>query len=419
MMARSIPTNTERVLVRVLMLATYFPKPSNPLMGTWALQQAQALGEHSGITLKVVSFSSWVPQAASLLTSGAGSYANCPGQYTWDGLPVEYPKWLWYPIAPVKNWEYRRPVPFLRIAFTSARRYLDKLISDYRPDVIYAHHSAVNGYLALQIKRRYGVPFVVTDHDFGEIQDCSSLPARKALFQEIVNESACMVAVSRRMEQILKDLFPQARTRTVHNGTLDLVPAYSTAEPHSQDTVTVFSCGAFYERKGFPLLVEAFAAIARKHPMARLRIAGDGAQRRLTEMKAHELGIADRVTFLGFLPHADVIQEMRSADIFALIGWDEPFGVVFAEAMAAGRAIICAKDCGITDILEDGVHGLTVQPHSLFDAVRAMETLVTEPFLRAKMGASGRNLFERQLTWQHNAQTMHEIFTEALRDKSL
>lgn len=62
--------------MKVLMLATYFPKPLNPLMDTWALAQAQAL-KRQGLEIEVVSFTAWVPRLIAR-SSGARAYAECP-----------------------------------------------------------------------------------------------------------------------------------------------------------------------------------------------------------------------------------------------------------------------------------------------------------------------------------------------------
>ncbi|WP_161768754.1 hypothetical protein [Picosynechococcus sp. NKBG042902] len=70
--------------MKVLFLASYFPKPDNPLMGTWALSQAQALVQQAEIELLVVSFTSWVPSWLAR-SEGAKAYANCPPEYEWEG----------------------------------------------------------------------------------------------------------------------------------------------------------------------------------------------------------------------------------------------------------------------------------------------------------------------------------------------
>jgi glycosyltransferase involved in cell wall biosynthesis len=180
----------------------------------------------------------------------------------------------------------------------------------------------------------------------------------------------------------------------------------------------LFSCGAFYERKGFPLLIEAFARIASKHPGARLRIAGSGEQRVQVEAAIAQHSLGDRVDLLGFVPHETVIEEMCRADAFILIGWDEPFATVFTEALSAGKPVICANDGGINDVLQNEVHGLTVPPKNVAAASDAIDRILADTGLRTRLGANAADLFSTSLTWDHNAARMAEIFHEAARKQN-
>jgi glycosyltransferase involved in cell wall biosynthesis len=394
------------------MLASFFPKPGNPLMGTWALSQAQALARRMDV--EVVSLNSWVPRWLAGF-GHAAAYASCPPSHRWGSLDVSYPRALWYPVAPLKQSAYRKPATQMRIAWQSARGFLEKTVDRFKPDVVYAHHTAANGYLASRLNEARGIPFVVTDHDFGEIADCERFPERRRFFDEIIARSSMMVAVASRMEQCLRRLFPGAHACSIPNGT-DEIPERVRSAPRPPEftgKTVVFACGAFYERKGFPLLIEAFAHAAERFPDAILRIAGDGDQRSQVEERIRHFGLGDRVQLLGFLPHAQVMQEMCWSDIFALIGWDEPFATVFSEAMSAGKPVVCANDGGITDVLKNEVHGITIPPRNALAAAEALTRLLASPALRERMGRAGAELFGQSLRWDHNAARMEDLFRTA------
>ncbi len=395
------------------MLASYFPKPGNRLLGPWALSQAWALQKR--VDLEVVSLTSWMPRWLAR-GAGAAAYAGCPPHYRWGSLDVTYPRALWYPIQPFKRWAYPNPALQIWLAWQSARRPLERAVDRFRPHVLYAHHTAANGRLAQRLGERAGVPYVVTDHDFGEIADCERMPGRKRFFAGIVNGASALVAVASRMERKMRELFPRARVCTVPNGT-DEIPREMRERPRPEELkgkLVVFSCGAFTERKGFPLLVDAFAGVAARFPDAILRIAGDGAQRREVERSILRHGLADRVQLLGFVPRDRALQEMCWCDVFALIGWDEPFATVFSEALSAGKPVLCCDDGGITDVLRNGVHGITVPPRNLDAAAGALARLLAAPDLRESMGRAGGELFESRLRWEHNAARMEELFRAAL-----
>ncbi len=401
---------------RVLMLATYFPKPLNPLMGNWALAQAQAL-QRNGVDVLVVSMTAWVPSVLAQ-SNGARAYAHSPDRYDWAGLPVLYPRWLNYPVGPARLLNQHYPGVSGAIGWLTCKRKLLQVVREFRPELVYTHHTAVNGYLAARLKRHTGLPFLVTDHDFGEIESCRSQPGRRRVFQEVVRESSAMIAVSKRMECEIKDQFPFARTYTIQNGAEPL-PRTILENPRPAELrgkQIVFSCGTFYPRKGFPLLVDAFACIAGKYPRAELRIAGDGEERTEVERRIRQHGLGSRVTLLGSQPHSCVLQEMVWCDIFALIGWDEPFATVYLEALAAAKPVVCCSDGGITDVVKNGQHGFTVSPRDLASAACAIDRLLGSDELCSRFGAAALELFETSLTWDRHARRMIDLFVEARQE---
>ena len=396
------------------MLASYFPKPENQVMGNWALSQAQAF-QRNGMEVSVVSGTSWIPSALAF-SAGARAYANCPATYLWGTLPVAYPRWLLYPVTPLHSLLKNRPGIPLELAWLSVSRHLRRAVEEFRPDVLYAHHTQVNGYMAWRLNKITGIPYVITDHDFGEIDSCRDNEARRALFEPIVEGSSRMVAVANRMERLVAELFPKSRTSTVHNGSdpPDRSLASMPRPLEISGRLVVFSACAFYERKGIPLLVRAFARVAGRFPEAVLRIAGDGDLRQQVEDVIAETGISSQVQLLGQIPHAKVLQEMAWADVFALPGWNEPFATVFTEALSVGCPIIYASDGGITDVVVDGVHGLAVEPRSEESLASALEAMLTDAPRRRAMGLAARELFAKKLLWDCNAITMRALFEATL-----
>lgn len=386
-------------------------------MGNWALAQAQAL-LRIGIDLRVLSGTSWVPKALAF-TPGAKAYASCPEHYVWDGLDVFYPRWLFYNFQILSHGLLKNPAPQIRLAWLSVKREMLKHVDQFQPDLIYAHHTQINGYIARQMQRHKGIPYIITDHEFGELAACSSNSRRHNFLYDTVRNSSRMVTVSQRMERTLLNAFPEAPSLTVHNGTVTL-PGECLSTPRSAELsgkLIVFCAAALYERKGIPLLIKAFEAVARNRPELKLRIAGDGPDRAKVEEAISAAALPDQITLLGKILPTRVLQEMAHCDVFALPGWDEPFGVVFAEALSAGVPIIYASDAGISEIAQDRIHGLAVVPRSLESLIQALETLLSSENERLMMGKAARSLYEGALKWEHNAIKMRSIFEEALSQK--
>jgi glycosyltransferase involved in cell wall biosynthesis len=400
--------------LRVLFLASYFPKPDNPYMGTWALSQAQALARQD-IDLSVVSFTSWVPKLLAQ-SAGAKAYAHCPPTHIWDNqVEVQYPRWLYYSVPPIKQWAYSHPQPFLQIAWRSAKQKLCTWIEQFQPDVIFCHHSLPNGWLVSQLPPCLRRPLFTLDHDFDEIADCRQYPQRYAAMQTVAHQAEAMLAVSNRMGKDLAALFPNTHVLTHHNG-VDLLPQALRQRPRPialQHQKIILACALFAERKGIPLLVEAFAQVAPEHPDAILRIVGSGSEEEKIRQTISRLDLGDRVQMVGKKPHAEVLQEMVWADCFALVGWDEPFATVYLEAMAAGTPVICCNDGGINDVVRHGVHGYTVPPKNIPETAKALHSLLSDPARRTEMGINAQRLVQQELTWDVKALKLLQLFETA------
>jgi glycosyltransferase involved in cell wall biosynthesis len=403
--------------MRVLFLASYFPRPTIPLAGTWALEQAKALARV--VDLEVACCTPWVPTAFGVIRK-ARPWIHVPQVHHWDGVTARYYKTLYYPIPPFNAWAFPDPSRQLSWAWYSVRGRLLKTIARFRPDVLFCHHTAVSGYFASRLHKLTGLPYVITDHDFDEISQCANLPRRRTFFESILRGAYRHLSVSRRMEADVRRLFPFVATETLHNGiNFSNQDALSVPRPPDlRDKIVVLSSAMFTERKGLVLLIEAFARIAPKHPAAVLRIAGDGRLRQVIEETIARCRLQDRVTLLGLVPHEDMFREMACCDVFALVSWDEPFGVVYVEAMSAGKPIVACSDSGIADVVQDGVHGLLVPPKDVEGAAFALDRLLASQAERQRMGDQARALARDRLTWTTNTRRLVEIFEGSLAQGS-
>jgi glycosyltransferase involved in cell wall biosynthesis len=107
------------------------------------------------------------------------------------------------------------------------------------------------------------------------------------------------------------------------------------------------------------------------------------------------------------------------ADVFSLVGWDEPCATVFLEAAAAGKPIVLARDGGFNDVFESGVHGISVSPRDRAAAAEALLELAGDRERREAMGKAVFDLWERRLTWDSNSDEILQILVEATRSARL
>ncbi len=121
-----------------------------------------------------------------------------------------------------------------------------------------------------------------------------------------------------------------------------------------------------------------------------LRIVGDGSQWEMLEKLAVDLGIRDRVTFVGWVKVPNVYDEYAQAEIFCGLSRSEALGNVFLEAQAAGCAVIGTTVGGIPDSVESGVTGLLIPPDDADAAAEAMRRLLEDPAKRRRLAEAGK-----------------------------
>lgn len=127
---------------------------------------------------------------------------------------------------------------------------------------------------------------------------------------------------------------------------------------------------------------------------------------------ARALGLAERVTFTGFLP--DTAAAMRGLDIVVHASTaPEPFGLAIAEGMACGRAVIASMGGGATEILTPGVDGLGHPPGNVVQLGRCIERLIEHPELRRVYGARARKTAESLFQLERQVQQLIAIYTAA------
>ena len=401
--------------LRILFIASYFPKPDNPFMGTWALEQAKAL-VRNGAEVLVLSFTSAVPTLLAI-TPGAKAYANCPAEHIWpSNLRALYPNWLYYPINPIKSWMYSNPQPYLKLAGVSARKKLSHWIETFSPDILFCHHSLPNGWITASHPESLHKPVITFDHDYGEISDCRQYPQRRIALQTVVDRAWSMLSVSARMQQDIHDIFPTAKRLATHSIGVNLPLNSHLNNPcplELKQKTIILCCALFIERKGIALLIQSFCGIASRYPEAILRIIGGGVEESNIKIVIAHYDKHNQVQLVGKKEHEEVLQEMCWADCFALVSWDEPLGAVYLEAMAACKPILCCNDGGINEFITDSIHGYAVPPKSITETTQALEKMLSSPEKRKAMGIKSRQLIEQKMTWDIRAKELLDVFEKA------
>jgi teichuronic acid biosynthesis glycosyltransferase TuaC len=276
-----------------------------------------------------------------------------------------------------------------------------KLFSTYvaqngTPDLIHAHSCLNAGVVALAIRVRHGIPFIVTEHSAGFAQGRLRWWERD-LVRRVIRRADARIAVSPHLAGLLERQFPGMSWAYVPNilGAAFLAPPGPMSQPAAVGRPFVFLCAArLSPEKNHALLIDAFADAFARDPGIRLHLAGDGPMEMHLRQLCSGRGIAAQVEFLGALPSDRLRAMMDAADAFVLASDVESFGVVVIEAQAAGLPVVSTASGG-PDHLIDASSGLLVPTgdrQKLRDALTLMHRRAGE-YDRARIRADAIRRF--------------------------
>ena len=176
--------------------------------------------------------------------------------------------------------------------------------------------------------------------------------------------------------------------QVIPNGVPPRIPS-----PPLSDPMKILFAGRLVPEKGAHVLLRAFARLITEHPIARLVIAGEGPQLETLEHLAAELALGQSVVFPGHLSTEEVdLERAQSWVQVAPSVWDEPFGIVAAEAMMSSTAVIASNSGGLRDIVRPGVTGLLVPPDDAQALATALIELASDREQTQSMGEKGRQI---------------------------
>jgi glycosyltransferase involved in cell wall biosynthesis len=190
-------------------------------------------------------------------------------------------------------------------------------------------------------------------------------------------------AIKRRL--VAEDIEP---VEVVWNG----VPIQPQRPPLTSPPTVAFA-GRLVREKGVDVLLQAFAKVVTQIPEARLLLAGEGPEQEHLNRLLADLGLSSSVSTLGHLPRPELEQHFAAAWVQAVPSrWAEPFGIVAAEAMMRGTAVVASSSGGLVDIVRDGETGFRIPPDDASALAEALLRLVRDRELAEQMGRAGREV---------------------------
>ena len=382
--------------MRVLSLSTLFPSPAKPGFGKFVASQMMAVAARGDVELVMVNPLGVPPWPLSR----AGAYAalaDCPAESELGGVPVLHPRFRLIP----KWGATGNPGRIARAVLPMVRR-----MHAERPfDLVDAQFFFPDGPAAMAVAQALGVPFTVKARG-SDIHYWATRPAALRQLRAAAAASAGMLSVSDALKRDMVALgFPGERIRVHYTG-LDHAKFRVVERIEAKSRLPgllglalpggarLLVCpGALIAIKGQALAIRALQNVAGAH----LALAGTGPDEAGLRGLAAELGLAERVHFLGQVSHEVLPVLMAAADVVVLPSEREGLANVWIEALACGAPLVIPDIGGAREVVVDASAGRIArrEPGAIALAVRE---LLMQPVAQAAVAAhAGR------FSWENNA----------------
>jgi D-inositol-3-phosphate glycosyltransferase len=299
--------------------------------------------------------------------------------------------------------------------------------SGLRYDLVHANFF-MSGWVGLQLKRRLGLPLVVTFHALGLVRlehqaQADAFPLERIdIERELVREADAIVSECPQDRADLIRLYaadPKKLTTVPCGFDVGEVTPMNRGLARSQLGVghgafIVLQLGRMVPRKGIDNVIRAMALLPRRMDPRLLVVGGDSdpADDALTpeigrlRTIARHAGVEDIVTFCGCKPRSQLRAYYAAANVFVTTPWYEPFGITPLEAMACATPVIGSRVGGIQYSVVDGITGFLVPPNDPAALAGRLRLLQASPALAREMGLAGVRRVHAMFTWERVTQQL-------------
>jgi phosphatidylinositol alpha-1,6-mannosyltransferase len=298
--------------------------------------------------------------------------------------------------------------PPVKAAYRFARSA--ELLRHWRPDVIVASGERMV-WIGAGLSRSHRLPMVAVGHAME-----FNVPRRwnRFLNRAAFQSAAGLVCVSQyTWKQMERMGIRPARGAVIPNGA-DAERFHPVPDDEGRafrrerglgDGPLLLTLGGVHERKGQDVVIRALPRVLARHPDARYVSCGLPVQREKFEGIARELGVAERVHFLGVVPDRELLRAINAADLFVMASQHTPngdfegYGIAAVEAALCGRAAVVSDNSGLVEAIEPGVTGLAARISDPASLAEQILRLLGDRELLRKMGAAARTRALAEQTW--------------------
>jgi teichuronic acid biosynthesis glycosyltransferase TuaC len=352
--------------ISILTFTTLFPNEARPSHGIFVANRLEKLVESGAVRAHVIAPIPWRPPFFD--HHSLGRMAPIPASGRRAGIAVEHPRYITIP----KIGMNLAPALLFHAAQKNLRRLLD---SGHGFDLIDAHYFYPDGVAAVRLGEKFGLPVVITARG----TDVNLIPkfrTPRAMILRAASKAAGLVTVCQALKQEMVGLGVRPDRITVLRNGVDLVRFHPLDRQRCRQTLnlsrrTLLSVGLLVERKGHHHVIRSLCEL----PATDLLIAGQGPDLASLKALSAQLGVSDRVRFLGNLDPPQLCEAYNAADALVLASSREGWANVLLEAMACGTPVVASAVWGTPEVVAAPEAGVLMSELSAQGVVQGVRRL--------------------------------------------
>lgn len=328
--------------MHILVLPSWYPKYPKDSEGIFFRDQAIALKNHGhqvGV-LHVVPNTSVRKLAWKIFKECTMTLECDAGIRTYRSKGVG-----WFPSMPKLN-----QMLYINRALRSIKTYIK---NEGIPDIIHVQSSIKSGILAKKAKKKFGIPYVVTEHYSGFLSNDELIKNNYYKIKRALEDADNLVAVSSTLAENLQQKFPNANKawQVIPNIANNKFFEKEISEKNDRSKFEITVIGSLNKRKGVEKVISAFHVAWQSDSQIFLNIVGSGPHKELLHNQAELLECNKNIKFFGSVHRDKVIDVLSKSDLLISASTFETFGVTLIEAMAMGKPVLTTKSGGPEDFV--------------------------------------------------------------------
>lgn len=264
---------------------------------------------------------------------------------------------------------------FIQSFYKALRKMMKVAIQENgKPDILYAHFSFAAGIAATRLAKEFNFPLVVEEH-YSALMEEKIDRKLVRIVTKTVKKADVFLCVSSGLKDAVQKITGGAENITVITNMIH--PCFTYHEVPQRETFVFFSMGSLIPRKGFDILIKAFAEEFKEDENILLRIGGSGSEYSKLESLIDSYHFSNRIQLIGQLSREQTLKEYTNCNCFALASRAETFGLVYREALAVGRPIITTKHGGFSEDWKDE-YGYEIDIDDISALRKSFRTIVSQ-----------------------------------------